>query len=587
MDCLTETPFPTEWSYVAEGGKHAIFRYSGTDCRFYFYILRVVKRDLVMAASSYRTKTPGGMSTDASPLLLPSTSTTCKIVEYKQESASQKFQRRIVQPLLGRCYIDIGREMNLPAYHCSLLYYHTLASGLIPPSRLSSWQIDIRDEPGAAIYSTLQESVRVSLLRDHKQLPPHPRLYTADSAVISVEIKPKAGYVTSSPLVLPSNRCKYFRTRFSLQQELMQMGHIQKGWQSHGMSKEGYGEQLRPGGGDSETNHKATFTPSDYSPLDLFSGNIVQIRKALVELGCNMQNNFRVFCDGIQYGGEHEVPSDGDCRIILNDLFHHLGNNDDDNHVQNPQMTDARSTLLDVTISIVTTVLSRESRMLSSMLAVQQLDVIDGDGATMIYDRLVHLCGSNLEAEKLLDEASITPAREFATAAKRAPTTEIPNTIIASPYAFPECEFLNEILGEIHQFQSCFRERKQVDKLDASHIKCINCVNGLSKEACVYLLQNWLLSLALCDVSFFVTFQLLGRHQSRSCNDSDERQCLDVNEECQTSDHGGIVLHSLWDDSPAVPVHYEVKVVDCDPKPARKLRDRMNVESKFRFVQNY
>ena len=115
-------------------------------------------------------------------------------------------------------------------------------------------------------------------------------------------------------------------------------------------------------------------------------------------------------------------------------------------------------------------------------------------------------------------------------------------------------------------------------------------MNGLSKEACIYLLQNWLLSSALCDVSFFVTFQLLSsRHPSRHYDGSegDEFQILALNEECQSRDRGGIVFCSLQNnDSRAVPIHYEVKVVDCDPKPAKKLRGRIKVEGKFRFIES-
>ena len=565
-------PFPTEWSYVAEGGKHAIFRYSGTDCRFYFHVLRVVKKDLAMVASTFRSDSLGRLSTDASPTVFPSAA-TCKIIEYMQESASQKFQRRIVQPILGQCYIDLSREISLPTSDCSLLYHRALASGLIPPSRLPSWQMDSMGESDASVHSSLHGGVRVSLLRDHKQLPRHPRLHTANNTVISVEIKPKAGYVTSSPLVLPSNRCKYFRTRFSLQQELMQKGHVQKGWQNYGINEVGKGEQHRLGVRDPKTIHNENFTPSDYSPLDLFSGNTSQVRKALLDLCCNMQNNFRVFCNGKQISGEYIAPSDGECQTILNDMFHHSGNNDDD--ARDQQMTDAKSTLLDVIIGIVTTVLDRESRLLSSMLALQQLDVIDGDGAVIIYERLVHLCGANVEAEELLDKASITPTREYSPAEKNASKSDM-SEIIASPYTFPECESLDELLNEIIQFQTYFRERQQAGagSIDASHIKCIKCVNGLSKEACIYLLQNWLLSSALCDVSFFVTFQLLS-------GDGDECQTLDVN-----GDRGGIVFCSLQNDSRAVPIRYEVKVVDCDPKPAKKLRGRMNVESKFRFIES-
>ena len=590
-------PFPTEWSYIAEGGKHAIFRYSGTNCSFYFHVLRVVKSDLAMVASTFRSESQGGTSADASPTIFPSAA-TCKIIEYMHESASQKFQRKIVQPLLGNCYIDFAREISLPASYCSLLYHRALDSGLIPPSRLPSWQMDFMGESDASVHSSFHGGVRVSLLRDHKQLRHHPRLHAANTTVISVEIKPKAGYITSSPLVLPSNRCKYFRTRFSLQQELMQKGHVQKGWQSYGINEVGKGEQHRLGVRDSKTIHNENFTSSDYSPLDLFSGNTSKIRKALLDLCCNMQNNFRVFCNGKQIFGEYEAPSDGECQTILNDMFHHSGNNDDD--ARDRHLTDAESTLLDVIVDIVTTVLDRESQLLSSMLAVQQLDVIDGDGAVIIYERLVHLCGSNLEAEDLLDKAAITPACAFSPAEKKASKADMHITamhdwqtgseIIASPYTFPECESLDELLNETIQFQTYFRERQQAGSLDASHIKCIKCVNGLSKEACIYLLQNWLLSSALCDVSFFVTFQLLScRHPSRYYDggEGDECQVLGGNEECQTHDHGGIVFCSLQNDSRAVLVHYEVKVVDCDPKPAKKLRCRMNVERKIRFIDNY
>lgn len=37
----------------------------------------------------------------------------------------------------------------------------------------------------------------------------------------------------------------------------------------------------------------------------------------------------------------------------------------------------------------------------------------------------------------------------------------------------------------------------------------------------------------------------------------------------------------LFPPSHSMVVHYEMKVVDCDPKPARKLRGRKEVESKF------
>lgn len=260
-------------------------------------------------------------------------------------------------------------------------------------------------------------------------------------------------------------------------------------------------------------------------------------------------------------------------------------------------------------IDIITTILDRESDLLSNMLLIQQLDIIDGDGAVLIYDRLVYLCNGSYDiADGLLDDAAILPAYDFMPTATTTMTTTTEdrnnnnnNTaqqrgINASPYAFPECNNLDELLNVILQFQSLLREQQQQQRqqemddvtvmIDTYHSKCIELVNCLSKEACIYLLTNWLLSSALCDISFFVTFQLL---TVDDCN---------VNEVRQSCDTGGIALcnplenyeldsttdHTTTTGTFAIPVHYEVKVVDCDPKPARKLRERKHVESKFHLI---
>jgi hypothetical protein len=166
--------------------------------------------------------------------------------------------------------------------------------------------------------------------------------------------------------------------------------------------------------------------------------------------------------------------------------------------------------------------------------------------------------------------------------------------ITSSPYAIPKCIALQQLLEEIQHFQSYLHHTTQQQNSDTSvldqaycddsHFKCIEYVHHLSKKACIYLLQNWLLSLALCDVSFFVTFQY-----SKECN-------LAMNDERQTCDRGGIIVHccsiplrnnnndELTSRRRDIAVHYEVKVIDCDPKPAKKLRHRREVENAFRFV---
>ena len=66
--------------------------------------------------------------------------------------------------------------------------------------------------------------------------------------------------------------------------------------------------------------------------------------------------------------------------------------------------------------------------------------------------------------------------------------------------------------------------------VNTAHIKSIEHINHLSKEGCIYLLQNWLLSLVLCDVSFFITFRMV------SIDDDQEAVTT-----CKTSDQSGIV----------------------------------------------
>jgi hypothetical protein len=571
---------PDDWTYIAEGGKHALFRYSGTDSGFTGHLLRIAKSELANAAG--HDVTTNNDSRDASASL----ARTCKVIEFMEESASpaQVFHRRIVQPLLGHRYLDLARLVRLPESCCAELYNRTLEQVVIPQSRLPSWKIDGVKKSDGASESGFHQSVNATLLRDHTHLSPHPGISSASSSpssvannviigsksntVISVEIKPKAGYITASPFVLPDHRCKYYRTRYALQQELMQKGHVQKGW------------RRTQTGGDKQQS--PTFNPSEYNPLDLFSGNIVQMQKALKDMSQNMQNNYRVFCNGRQMFGEYETPSKNDCQQILNDIFHYSETD------ERAQLPDPESTLLDVINSTVSTILDRES-LLSNILSMQQLDVIDGDGAVAMYAQLVRLCEgegtgwNDAGAEKILDDTALVP-RDGLAIGQQASLHGIPPRWDSSPYPIPECDSLDKLLDEIVLLQSSLRNQRREESapdeefIDASREKCIEFANGLSKEACIYLLQNWLLSLSLCDVSFFVTFRLL----------TDQGQGV-VDEEYQSCDHGGIATCSIPDGASAsrtMSVQYELKVVDCDPKPAKKLRGRGEVESKFQFIKS-
>ena len=546
---------PSDWLYHAEGGKHAIFRHinppviedrhAAGDHRFAGRVLRVSKRDLALAYTAF-----GYASTDAAA----AAAVSCFDKPNEVDVVETLFQQSVVQPLLGQSYLDLPQQITLPPMFCAQLYHLAFSSGNIPSSRLSSWSIDDGPEMKKTISKyNFSVGMNAFLLRDYTTLMGHP-----SKNVISVEIKPKAGYITTSPLVSPANRCKYYHTRYSLQQELMESGQIQKGW-------------CKQKDQNGKSNPKpSSFTPSNYSPIDLFSEDLSLIQSALKDLSNNMQNNFRVFYNGTQIFGEDIMPSDEESKAILDELFPQCTNNlDAKNNIR----------LLDLITGIIAKVLHREE-LLRNLLSMQLLDVIDADGAIKVYERLVHLCdGSNSKAEELLDKTMLcVESNGVEQRSKKSLLLHENNLAASSPYDLPNCASLHILLEEIDKFQP---HHPDTD-VDAFHARCIQMVGQLSQEGCIYLLQNWLLSLAMCDVSFFVTFQ---------CHSlTNDMQC--PTEELQSIGNGGIMRYNekeegqeqLVSNGTHTMIQYEVKVVDCDAKPAKKLRKRKEVEDKFQFI---
>jgi inositol-pentakisphosphate 2-kinase len=130
------------------------------------------------------------------------------------------------------------------------------------------------------------------------------------------------------------------------------------------------------------------------------------------------------------------------------------------------------------------------------------------------------------------------------------------------------------------QFQAHLQSQRQagvtVDKStsDKYHTECNLQVENLSKESCIYLLVNWLLSLTMCDVSIFVTFNLLPVNDDAvECNQSVDNEGMFL---CRWESMSNL-LNAI--------VRYQVKIIDCDPKPVSKLRNRQDVEKMFQFCE--
>eukprot|EP00249_Psilotum_nudum_P019133 c27112_g1_i1 orf=384-1436(-) len=106
------------------------------------------------------------------------------------------------------------------------------------------------------------------LILDHSMIPSIAGVKWNATPTVSVEIKPKCGFLPISVFIAKENAIKKRVSRFSMHQHLKL---------ARGMIK----------------------TVSRYSPLDLFSGSYEKIREAIQALFETPQNNLRVFVDGV------------------------------------------------------------------------------------------------------------------------------------------------------------------------------------------------------------------------------------------------------------------------------------------------
>ena len=128
----------SEWTYIGEGGKHAVFSYRGDENEWNGRVLRIPK-DVLSAAAPNK---------NASKDVIPIRHTDC-------------YMETIVKPLL-RQYIDIPKVISLEYKFLAELRDQTLSSsseGVIPQSRRQDWTLGciLHSQKDASSGSTLVE----------------------------------------------------------------------------------------------------------------------------------------------------------------------------------------------------------------------------------------------------------------------------------------------------------------------------------------------------------------------------------------------------------------------------------------------
>ncbi|CAB9511969.1 inositol 1,3,4,5,6-pentakisphosphate 2-kinase [Seminavis robusta] len=577
-----------EWRYAGEGGKHALFSHCSDKDRSDWNgrLLRLDKKYLRLAAATWKEDGLPGNSQ------LTEGSFTTKQTLLQSDLF---FLQHIIKRQFDR-YLDLPESISLPWKFVKELRDQTLSTQPcpIPEARRKDWLCHHTKKHG---QSAAKEGTPIGCL-----IPDYCRPKQPSMPFISVEIKPKAGYLASSPLVDPRHTAKFYRSRFVLLQTLDRLGYsdqVPRGWkqESGAVSKE---EKY-----------------SSYNPLDLFSCDLSRIQRAFEALWDTPQNNFKLWgCNPwhqqnpvLVVADQHYRQTEPDAttsshQALWQDLFGFAssaaGDDDDiDMCVVKPMLVDMLSSILHA-----------ESSFVEKLQQWQLLDLLDADGAILVYDRLVELCqGSHPEAQELLDALSIDAVAQAGGTAKTREEVLRGSPILLIPSTGAGPAF-STLCNEIRRFSDALRriqeeagapnnDDKLLEFLQKEHPRsraiCLKLISQMeSKEACCYLLQNWLLSLVVCDVSFFVTLQRMPPKGRTPGSSKGEKVCI-VQKQSESSpgilevcmplssnqrtdnDVGGLVLVALF--------QYEVKLIDCDQKPSKKLQSRGQKERVFQHLQ--
>ena len=171
------------------------------------------------------------------------------------------FAKSVMLPLMGGCYVHLGRAISVPEDFASTM--NEICRGCRPEHRLNK-QIDEGCHSGV-------------LMPDLCFLPSLPQAASTEknydqametmNPTFSVEIKPKCGFLPTSPFIDSTRAIKYSVCSYCM---------LQKTKVKEGKFKR----------------------ESSYCPLDLFSAESRRVMFALECLVSDPQNNLRVFCDG-------------------------------------------------------------------------------------------------------------------------------------------------------------------------------------------------------------------------------------------------------------------------------------------------
>ncbi|XP_027908598.1 inositol-pentakisphosphate 2-kinase-like isoform X2 [Vigna unguiculata] len=339
MEVILQEEDAGKWVYRGEGAANLVLAYTGSFPTFIGKVMRIRKAPrsgaevMTMRSPSALTAHERLLWKDVHEL----------ISSPDNEIANQHFVHHVMKPLLGSKFVDAGMLVGVTRE-----FLESIEKKVI--YQRPAWRVD------NALVDMHRDSVL--LLSDHS-LFTHGNL--GSSPCISVEIKPKWGFLPLSRYISEETAVKRTITRFQMHQVLkLQQGEIS--------------------------------LLSEYNPLDLFSGSKEITFKAIKDLFTSPQNNFRVFMNGsLIFGGLGGGAENTNICIAkaFEDALESVIQSDDGLRTEN---------LLTLVTEAVQT-----SGVVDRLLEVQKLDNVDIEGAIHAYYDVSHqqcMVCSQLNAEQ-------------------------------------------------------------------------------------------------------------------------------------------------------------------------------------------
>ncbi|KAJ0252528.1 Inositol-pentakisphosphate 2-kinase [Hirschfeldia incana] len=317
---ILEEKDASDWIYRGEGGANLVLAYAASSPLFVGKVIRIQKAP----KSDKANKT---VLTSDEQLLWREHKEL--VSSPNKEVVEQRYVKDVIIPLLGPKHIDPGVRVSVSKEFLESVDKKVTKQR--PPWRVNAANVD-----------TSHDSALI--LNDHSLFSQG----ISSGDCLSVEIKPKCGFLPTSRFISEENKLKRSVSRFKMHQLLkLEQNEISE--------------------------------VSEYDPLDLFSGSKERVSEAVKALYSIPQNNFRVFLNGslvLGGSGESTGRTSPETAHAFEDALKGFIQSDDGHR------TKGFLQLVSDTVY--------DSGVLHKLLEVQKLDKLDIEGAIHCYYNIIN-----------------------------------------------------------------------------------------------------------------------------------------------------------------------------------------------------